>query len=299
MTRKVLTNIFKALFVLVFLAFVYPVGYFVLEVDPEMKGEDQSRAIPHHQGGIIAYIINLDRSKERYEYVKPNVDRLGIPSERISAVEGQALSDKEINEIVDMQTYFDFLGHFPKKGTIGCSLSHIKAWKALLDSPFEYAVIFEDDVRFDPLKLHSVIAELIKIDQDWDITIFEVNHRGLPLMIKSLTDGQKLVIYLAEVSHTGAYMLNRKAAKKLLEKSLPIKMPIDHYFTRAWEFGLKFTGIENPRLVRQAYGTSEINKTHQLSQEQSNVFSWIRKRLYRVQSCTIRFIYNVKCYVES
>ena len=44
-------------------------------------------------------------------------------------------------------------------------------------------------------------------------------------------------------------------------------MPIDHYFTRSWELDIKFTGIENPRLVTQSYGDSDITKL---------IYSWIQ-----------------------
>jgi glycosyl transferase, family 25 len=298
MLKKVFISIASVLLVFVLLAFVYPVGYFVLEADPKMKGKDLSHTLSPHQG-VVAYIINLDRSQDRYAYVKPNVDQLGIPVERISAVEGKALSDAEINEAVDVQTFKEFLSHFPKKGTIGCSLSHIKAWKAFLASPFEYAVIFEDDVNFDSVKLRTMMNDLTQNGKYWDVVSFELSHRGTPLTIKSFPNGQKLVVYLTEISHTGAYMLNREAATKLLEKSLPIKMPIDHYITRGWEFGLKFTGIENPRLVYQRYGTSEINQTNHLLGTDTNVFSAVKKCVYKLQSYTIRFFYNLKCYMES
>jgi len=298
MLKKILISVASAFLVLVFLAFVYPVGYFVLETNPKMKGEDLSHVLPPYQG-VVSYIINLDRSQDRYAYVKPNVDQLGIPVERISAVEGKALSDAEINEVVDVQTFKEFLSHFPKKGTIGCSLSHIKAWKAFLESPFEYAVIFEDDVNFDPAKLKTMINDLTQSAKEWDVVSFEISHRGTPLTIKSFPNGQKLVVYLTEISHTGAYMLNRAAAIKLLDKALPIKMPIDHYITRGWEFGLKFTGIENPRLVYQRYGTSEINRTNHFLGTDTNLFSAVKKCVYKLQSYTIRFLYNLKCYMES
>ncbi len=288
----------KILIIFLLFLLIYPVGYFVLETNPDIKGKYSADSLtPHH--GAVAYIINLDRSKDRYAYVKPNIDLLGIPVERIAAVDGKALSDAEINAKVDSQTYRDFLGHLPKKGTIGCSLSHIKAWKTFLESPFEYAVIFEDDVNFDPTKLRFVIEELMKNNTYWDITTFEISHGGAPLTIKSFPDNQKLVVYLFEVAHTGAYILNRKAALRLLEKALPIKMPIDHYFTRAWEFDLKFTGIENPRLVHQNYGTSEINKSKEVLRAERNPLSVIKKCLYKLQSYIIRVLYNLKCYVES
>jgi hypothetical protein len=64
-------------------------------------------------------------------------------------------------------------------------------------------------------------------------------------------------------------MINRKGAKNLLEKALPIKMPVDHYFTRDWELGIKFTGVENPNLVHQTFGDSDIERTTKVQSEKN------------------------------
>ncbi len=279
------------------LSFLYHVGYFVLDTNIQYK--DSTTKTVNSNNKVGAYVINLERSKKRYEYVKNNIMALGISVERISAIDGNTFSQEQVNSTVDLQSYKQFLGHFPKLGTIGCSLSHIKSWQTFLDSNFEFAIIFEDDVSFDHEKLRIMIDELVENNKLWDINSFEISHNGTPLTIKSFSNNQKLVVYLTEVTHAGAYIINRKAAQRLLEKALPIRMPIDHYFTRAWEFDIKFTAIENPRLVYQTFGISEIAKTPKLQEEKMPIFTIIKRGLYKSQSYVIRFLYNLKIYILS
>ncbi len=278
--------------------FLYPVGYFVLEpsTDTSYKEFEDPPKLPNKEPATIAYIINLDRSKERYEYVRKNVHALGFPVERISAIDGRTLSETEWKEKADLKTYKQFIRYWPKLGTIACSLSHIKVWETFLQSKFDYAVIFEDDISFDPERLRVTIDRLVEHSLLWDIVNFEIGHRGMPLPIKTFPDKQKLVIYLADATHAGAYLINRGAARKLLAKALPIRLPIDHYFTRGWELDLKYRGIENPRLVHQTFGDSEIGQTQPSTQE-APATSQIKRHLYKIQSSVIRFLYNLKDYL--
>ena len=244
--------------------------------------------------GVGAYIITLDRSKERWAYVKPSVDKLGFPVERISAVDGKALAEDYVQTNTD-QIFYSTFDHVPTRGTIGCSLSHIKTWKAFLESIFEYALIFEDDVSFDPKALRGAIEQLVNAPEYWDVNTFSKWGTGTPLAIKSLQNNQKLCVYFTKVLSAAAYLLNRKAACQLLEKALPLKMQVDFYFTRGWELDLKFTGIENPLLVHQTYGDSDIGDRI----DYRNFSQGIMHFVYRRSTETMKFLYSLKCYVES
>lgn len=296
--KQALILIGKLLLIAFMLIILYPVGYFVLDSqkNPYIPLDDKNTP---HKKDIISYIINLDSSKERYDYVKDSIMSLGFPLERISAVNGSDLSEEEINSVLDAKSYKSYLRRLPKKGTIGCSLSHIKTWEKFLESNYEFAIIFEDDVSFDANKLRIAIQELIENHHLWDINIFEIFHRGLPLTVKQFNNSNKLVVYLTEVSHSGAYIINRKAARNLYNKSLPIKMPIDHYFTRSWELDLKFTGIENPRLVYQSFGDSDIETTKNISDTELTLLESLHFNMYKLQSYIIRFVYNLKLYLFS
>lgn len=249
---------------------------------------------------VQGYIINLDRSPERLLYVKSSLEQLNIPITKISAVDGKKLSQNQIDSYVDLKSFKKYLGHSPNLGTIGCSLSHIHTWITFLQSSSRYALIMEDDISFDPEALNLLVSTLTEESSElWDIVNLENHHRGHPLALKTFENQQKLCVYLTRVSHTGAYLINREGAKKLLEKALPIKMPVDHYFTRAWEFSLRFTGIENPRVVHQSFGESEIVRTKRVDKFDKNLLERIVKLSYKAQSEAIRLFYNLKVYVTS
>lgn len=276
------------------LFFCYPVGYFVLDSKP--RNLDFPFSVTGGEG-VGAYIINLDRSKERYASIKPHVDQLELPTERIEAVDGAALSQQEVNEKLDLDTYRVFLGHTPKRGTIGCSLSHIKVWQTFLKSTFKFAVIFEDDVSFEPNKLKVVMEDLLKNSDLWDVVNFETHgNRRMPISIKTLVNNHQLCLFLGKATHTGCYMINRKAAKHLLEKALPIKMHVDQYFNRSWELDIKFTGVENPRLVFQTFGDSDIGKTNRVSEDKVSALDVLNRLMWVSQTSIIRFAYNLKLY---
>jgi len=276
------------------IVFGYPGGYFVLDSTQPVAEQDNSP-----KAGVGVYVINLDRSKERYAYVKDNLHALGFPVERVSGIDGVKLSEQEISEKVDLNFYQSFMGHLPKLGMIGSYLSHVKSWQTFLKSNFEYAVIFEDDVSFDAGKLRVAIEDLKKSPELWDMVNLQLIHNGFPLTIKTLGNSEQLVVYLTEVTHAGGYILNRQAAERLVAKAFPMKMPHDHYWTRAWEFDMKFTGIENPRLVHQTFGSSIVDHTQSLSEVTMTPFQYMRRGIYRAQSYAIRFLYNLKVFLTT
>ncbi|MDR2107216.1 MAG: glycosyltransferase family 25 protein [Holosporaceae bacterium] len=208
-------------------------------------------------GKIAAYLLNMDRATERSERIMPRMRQLGFPFERIAAVDGNLLSKEKIRSVTDLESYVKYFRMPPEVGTVGCSLSHEKAWRKFLESDNEFAMIFEDDACFDGAELASLTASLIDKKELWDIVGMELNHRGHPMKIAELPNGRFLAAYLTDVKHAGCYLINRRAARKLLEKFYPLKMPLDHYYTSSWEFNLKFAGAE-PRPVKQKFTRSQI-----------------------------------------
>ncbi|MBP9753339.1 MAG: glycosyltransferase family 25 protein [Proteobacteria bacterium] len=279
---------------------VYPVGYYVLD---EKRDVSEFKDATHKKySGVGVYVINLDRSKERLEYVMPQLQKLGLPIERISAIDGKKLTQKDLDEKVDFDTLNISYKH-AYIGAIGCSMSHIKAWETFLKSDFEFAVVFEDDVGFDAQKLRKAIDDLAENKNLWDVNTFNMylfknkKHKGL--RVKALSDGQDLLIYLKTTPCTGCYILNRKAALKYVEKAYPIKLAADDYYARSWEFDIKFTGIE-PCLVHQEYGDSDLARTGAMEKMftsfQNPILS-LKKIMYRVQKHHIAFYYNLKNYL--
>ncbi len=108
----------------------------------------------------------------------------------------------------------------------------------------------------------------------------------------------ELSVYLSRVFHSGAYLINRNAARRLVSKALPIKLPLDKYFTRSWEFDLKFTGVE-PVIVHQTYGGSYIGR------DSVYIYSKIEYPevtlvyvMHLFQTSIMIFFYNFKIFLQ-
>lgn len=252
----------------------------------EIESEINENVKPN---SVASYLINLDRAKERLSFVKDNIEKIGLPFHRISAVDGNLLSNEEIEKISDRERYKRYFKMFPEKGTIGCSLSHKKVWEEFLKSEYEFALVFEDDVTFDPIEMKICVEEVIKKKNIWDIVSFEILHNGWPIKISNLHENKFLVIYLANVTHSGCYIINKRAARRFLEKFYPISMGLDHYITASWEFDLKFLGVE-PRIVCQKFGNSQIKISK--AEKFTDINTKISNAMYNIRRAVVHFLYN-------
>lgn len=242
--------------------FITTANFFVLE---EYKGFDPKAYTLDSDGSIQAYVINLDKSKERLAYITPQLQNLGYNFERIRAVYGKEIPQEERDRLVSNKLNRENIA----PGVIGCYLSHMKTWKTFLESKHKYALIFEDDVKFDHKTLRKVVDGILQTKSKWDIVNIDLFHYGYPSAVEKIPGTEcSLCKYRTRVSHMGCYIINRNAAIKLLSKALPILMEVDQYFSRSWELGTVFRGVE-PRIVRQEFGDSEIMSQKPKEKERS------------------------------
>ena len=75
------------------------------------------------------FVINLDRSKDRLDSMKTQLDNLNLAFERIAAIDGRCADEDSLNkhysQELNRKKYFTPL----TKGEIGCYLSHLSACK--------------------------------------------------------------------------------------------------------------------------------------------------------------------------
>ncbi len=259
----------------------------------------------YESDAVKVYYINLDRSKDRLNFLLPKIKELGFESSRIEGIEGRLMSDEEINKVVDIDKYNRNRGKTLAKGEVGCYLGHLKAWERFqLDiaetkdniNQDNFALILEDDVDFDSKLLKETILELIENKKLWDIVYFQLAHKGTPLKIKELNNNLNLVVYLTNIVEAGAYLINTKTAKALSKNALPITMPLDYYYIRNWEHKLIATGIE-PRIVEQKMEINSLmTETKQYIIKNKNLKSIFYKKIFNIQAALKFFMYNLKNY---
>lgn len=208
-------------------------------------------------GTLQVYFINLDKSTERLAHITPKMESLGYSFSRVPAVYGKSLDASYKDSVVNYSKYKRLMHNEIGNGTIGCYLSHVKTWTEFLNSNHSYALIFEDDVDFEPAKLKTLIDILVRKSGEWDMVNIDVNRHGFAKPVTRLSRLFKLVQFRSRVANTSCYIINRNAANELLKKALPIAMPVDHFTMRPWEFGIKIRGV-TPQIVHQSFGDSEI-----------------------------------------
>jgi GR25 family glycosyltransferase involved in LPS biosynthesis len=263
-----------------------------MEPAPEIKQSDAQI-----DGSIGVYVINLERSKERRKHILDQVEKLNMPYDIVLAVDGEALSKEEIDKAVDLEVYKKFARYYRSIGEIGCALSHFKVLRKFLESNYQYALVLEDDISFDPDLLRKIAYKSLDAHYLWNILTFEVRHRGMPVKVKNILSNYYLSYYLTDVHDAGAYLIDRSTAVKLLEYSLPIKTSVDYFFTRAWELDIKFAGIE-PRIVHQTFGDSEIlQKVDKKGLHKRN--RSVDYAIFIAKTETIRFLYNLKLAISA
>lgn len=167
------------------------------------------------------FVINLDRSPQRLERMVSLFGELGLDFTRVPAVDGRDLADRQARKGM----YYD-LGN----GEIGCFLSHIKCWDAAAKADGEYTAIFEDDVHFGA-GARELLFDASWIPADADVVKLETT------LVRTLVDygragraGDRSVRRLLDTHPgTGAYIVSRKGARKLLELSADFADPVDQF----------------------------------------------------------------------
>jgi GR25 family glycosyltransferase involved in LPS biosynthesis len=179
------------------------------------------------------YLINLDRKPDRlnrFTKYYNNTDLEKVKSfTRIAAVDGKLIdvrnhvSAQGWKEIQDVEWYGYRTKHNQLTlGAVGCYLSHVNAMKALRDSNHNYAIIFEDDVRF----VHNDTYKILRISMnfipnDWDILLLGC--------VCHVCNRYERYQDLKHFFLMHAYVLKRSGALKILEmiENKPIRQQID------------------------------------------------------------------------
>jgi glycosyl transferase family 25 len=187
------------------------------------------------------FLINLDRSPDRLAAMCDQLAQLPIPWERIPAVDGAALALPNPS-LVDEKAFNRRHHALLRRGEIGCYLSHHAALTRFLASDSELGLILEDDVELGP-DVPSVLAALSACPDRWDLVKLHATHPGGVITRLRLDGRHHLVSLTFRHGSAAAYVVNRNAARRLADGLLPMTVPYDHEFDRAWKYGLRLRAV--------------------------------------------------------
>lgn len=179
-----------------------------------------------------AYIINLERSPDRRAHITDEVRRTGVTYEIVRAVDGRTLN---LDDPALVDPLLASRCPFPA-GAAGCALSHLSAYRKMLDDGRDHALILEDDVEL-PTDLNELAEEVATHLTGAEAALLNFgSYPPGPLRIgvqgSVELDSSRLLalpIDARQLVNAGAYLITSRAAARMLENLLPIRATADDW----------------------------------------------------------------------
>jgi glycosyl transferase family 25 len=104
------------------------------------------------------FVINLEKDAARRESISAQLDALGLAYQIVSGVYGASLTEQERARVYDDRKAKLHRARSLVPAEIGCALSHLKVYRAIVERRLDAALILEDDVAL-PANLPQVLDE--------------------------------------------------------------------------------------------------------------------------------------------
>lgn len=169
-------------------------------------------------------IVSLKQDVAKRKVISEKLNNLNVNFEFIDAIYGKSLE----------QTFFDDLqpagkilnrGFLPTKGEVGCSLSHLKVYKKILQDKLEWACVLEDDAILDN-KFSDFIENFNAVN--FDNLYILGGQEGLDISSKLISKSifikekygeilfNKVIFSENYVNRTCCYVISKKTAGKMI-----------------------------------------------------------------------------------
>jgi len=155
------------------------------------------------------YWINLDRSKNRKNWIEKNFNRLGIRNHtRVSAIDGKKLGTYKFTLPVNYYSTHS-------TNEIACTLSHLKCIEKAYHNKERMVIICEDDVCFSLLKVidKSLNKMINNCNSNWEI--IQLGHSNPDEMKILLKEEKEYVNWKRDYWGAFCYVINRKGINKI------------------------------------------------------------------------------------
>lgn len=227
------------------------------------------------------YVINMAKDIAKRKVIECQLQKHPeLDYEICKAVEGRKLTHEEQHQFISPM----FKQRYGKSASLpaaGCALSHINVYKSILESDIDYALILEDDaILSDDLKLDCVKPLLFTDNPVAILLTSDFWYINSPVLN---IDKRHTVFKAYDGYMTSGYLINKAAARLLLDKIYPVQYTAD-----AWanfiSFGIKLYGVV-PHIVSFPDEPGEIGQ----SIIPTGFIQEIRSKLIKIY-ITIKFI---------
>lgn len=182
------------------------------------------------------FVVSLTRAEKRREYINAHLSSLGLDYEIIDAVDYLELTPADYDTLTDQEAVRK--NPYLSKGSIACSLSHVKIYRRIVQDSIDVCLVLEDDAQL-PKNIKQLLAAVqSNIQQDEVIALSYFNHHESKPVTHLSKEGRtplrgvgELVhpIDLHDIASTMAYVITKNVAEKMIDILMPISVQTDYW----------------------------------------------------------------------
>lgn len=183
-------------------------------------------------------VISLKKSLDRRKQVEQEMQKISLHWAFLSAIDGSALdvppAEYKPNKVKILQ------GYALTPNEIGCYLSHKEGWKRCVEKNVP-TLILEDDFVLSS-DFEATLSVLLNEVTEWSF----VRLQGLyevPFKRVLEQSGCTLVKNQGDAVGATAYLLKPQVAAQLIQHSVDIYEPVDHFLEHYQKHGIEFLAI--------------------------------------------------------
>ncbi len=194
-----------------------------------------------------AFVIILKSDKERRRNITSQLEKQYIDYEIIDAISGKNLSP-ETNPEIDWE-FAKKNSYWVSKGLLGCSLSHLKAYRAIINQNLKFGLVLEDDTILN-LNVSNLLSNIEdKLDGNEVIMLYYASWtRCVLTTVKSINVFKNFKIIdpvnPKQLVSANAYIITNKACLGILNYQTPLKTTSD-----SWGVFLENKAIDHIRCM--------------------------------------------------
>lgn len=240
-----------------------------------------------------AYIINLKKSVDRKKYMQEQLEKIFfLSAEFVEAVDARGMTEREKNVFFDTELFCKRYVKEVRPGEIGCTLSHQKCYRKLVESRDKYALILEDDIVIRH-NIDTLVPEIEKLLNTDEPRVILLSGWYWYLGTKTIKQHYCLArVYDAFLTH--AYIINREAASLLIEQR-PFITADDWFYIR--KKGVKLYAVL-PHLLDQDWSGEYPTSINQEEKKRCPGL-WKRKIEICFHSLLLKFLYIIKRFEKA
>lgn len=193
---------------------------------------------------IGAFVIHLQRARQRKAQVERILAACPVPARVIDAVDGRAMSAQERAAVYAGKLHEPRYPFELGPGEIGCFLSHRKAWQEIADAGLDAGLVIEDDVEIDRDVFGPALDLAMRHCSPHSYIQFQVRPVKGAVATVAQEGGVRIVRPRVADLRTSAQLVGRGAAERLLDLTGRFDRPVDGLLQMSWMTGLPLDRVD-------------------------------------------------------